>query len=87
MKILLNGTLGSIYLLRAESLFFVEFILKIEDFLSLSESRSKFQGTKPIKYSLHVQQNVIILVHFQHIEFILTSSEPTKYLPLSHIFM
>ena len=32
MKILLNGTLGSIYLLRAESLFFVEFILKIEDF-------------------------------------------------------
>jgi len=40
-----------------------------------------------------VQQNVIILVHFQHtailhIEFLLTSSEPTRqYLPVSHIFM
>jgi len=53
MKILLNGTIGSIYLLRADSLFFVEFISKIEDFMSPSVSRNKFQGTQPIKYTVN----------------------------------
>jgi hypothetical protein len=50
MKILLNGTLGSLYLLGANSLFFFIFYLKADKFFSLSESRGKFQDTTPIKY-------------------------------------
>jgi hypothetical protein len=44
---LLNGTLRLIYLLRANNLFF--FILMPDDFLSLSESRSKFHDTTSIQ--------------------------------------
>ena len=92
MKLLLNGTLGSIYSLRANNLFFI-FILMADDFLSLSESRNKFKNTTSISYSLHIQLNVLVSLHFQHmailnIQLILTSSEPThQYLPVSFIFL
>jgi len=82
-----------IYLLRAKSVFIVKFISKTEDLLSLSKYEVNFRAQSFKVHSLHLQQNVIILIYFQrtsilHIQLILTSSEPTRqYLPVSHIFM
>jgi len=52
MKILLKGRLRSICLSRANNLFFI-LILMADDFLSLSETRTKFQDTTSVKYTVY----------------------------------
>jgi len=75
------GPLGR-YISYVINIYFFEFILKTGEFC-LSWSTKYILGPKAYNvYSLHVQQNVISSVHFQqiailHIQFTLTSSEPT----------
>jgi len=60
LSILLKRTLRSMYTLITNILSFVTFLLNVLcTFVSLAESRTKFQGKMPIKYSLNLQTNVL----------------------------
>ena len=52
MKILLKGIWGSIYLLRANNLFFI-YILMADEFFSLSETPSEVQETTSMKFTVY----------------------------------